>query len=143
MENKLRLKLVKNLEELVKFKITTVGDKLVQDGTLVHPASVKKSGLNGLRAIVDPLLTSKHFPATSTGKPYSTGSAAGHQASQIGRMGLLSRLDEEDSIMQESSEALIVDESAEASKETIPNLLNIEMTKSGSLIKKERGNINH
>ena len=61
----MRLKEVKNLEELISFKIKTVGDKMIEEGSnIVHPSSIKK-GLTGLRAIIDPLLTSKIFPATA------------------------------------------------------------------------------
>ena len=66
----MRLKEVKNLEELINFRIKTVGDKLVEEGSnIAHPTSIRK-GLTGLRAIADPLLTSKEFPATGTGKKY-------------------------------------------------------------------------
>lgn len=64
LENKLRLKEVKNLEELINFKIKTVGDRLAESGTLINPESQKK-GLNALRRVVDPLLTSKAFPAVN------------------------------------------------------------------------------
>ena len=65
LDNKLRLKQVTNLEELIHFKIKTVSDKLVEDGSLVHPVSQKK-GLYALRKVVDPLLTSQAFPAVTS-----------------------------------------------------------------------------
>ena len=67
LDNKLRLKEVKNLEELIHFKIRTVSDQLIDEGTLVNEAS-KKKGLYGLRKVVDPLLTNKVFPAAVTKK---------------------------------------------------------------------------
>ena len=48
VENKQRLKEVKNLEDLINFRITTVSDKLMEDGTLVNAKSQAK-GLYGLR----------------------------------------------------------------------------------------------
>lgn len=39
IENKLRLKEVKNLEELINFKIKTVGDRLAESGGLINPES--------------------------------------------------------------------------------------------------------
>ena len=65
LDNKLRLKQVRNLEELINFKIKTVSDKLVEDGSLVNVVSQKR-GLYDLRKVVDPLLTSKAFPAVSS-----------------------------------------------------------------------------
>ena len=35
IENKEKLKQVKNLEELIKFNIKTVADKMVEDGVMV------------------------------------------------------------------------------------------------------------
>ena len=68
VENMMRLKEVKNLEELISFKIKTVGDKMIEDGSnIVHPSSIKR-GLTGLRAVIDPLMTSKMFPVTVTRK---------------------------------------------------------------------------
>ena len=64
MDNKLRLKQVRNLEELINFRIRTVSDKLIEGGTLVNHHSQKK-GLYDLRKVVDPLLTSKAFPAVT------------------------------------------------------------------------------
>ena len=65
MDNKLRLKQVKNLDELINFKIKTVSDNMIDEGTLINDESRKK-GLHALRKVVDPLLTSKAFPATVT-----------------------------------------------------------------------------
>ena len=72
MENKLRLKQVKNLEELIHFKIKTVSDKLVEDGTLIHPVS-QTAGLYALRKVVDPLLTTDAYPAPYLQKPKASG----------------------------------------------------------------------
>ena len=41
IDNKSRLKEVKNLEELINFRIKTVGDALVEDGGLVNNESHK------------------------------------------------------------------------------------------------------
>ena len=61
LDNRSKLRQVKNLEELVSFKIKTVADKLVEDGVLVDPESQKK-GLYSLRKVVDPLLVNTNFP---------------------------------------------------------------------------------
>ena len=82
------------MEELINFKIKTVGDKLIEEGSdIAHPISIRK-GLTGLRAIAVPLLTSKEFPATGKAKKYKE-LIADHE--------FRSKLGEEDSIMQESS----------------------------------------
>ena len=62
MDNKLRLKQVRNLEELIRFRIKTVSENLVEDGTLVNSLS-KQNGLYELRKVVDPLLTTTALPA--------------------------------------------------------------------------------
>ena len=41
LDNKFRLKMVKNLEELIHFRIKTVGQKLADDGLLVDAASLR------------------------------------------------------------------------------------------------------
>ena len=65
LDNKLRLKEVRNLEELINFRIKTVSDKLEEDGTIVNEVSMKK-GLYALRAVVDPRLQgTTAFPAVS------------------------------------------------------------------------------
>ena len=70
VENKMRLKQVKNLEDLINFRIKTVSDKLIEEGTLVNKNS-KKKGLYSLRKVVDPLLTSKAFPAVTKSGYYN------------------------------------------------------------------------
>ena len=62
IDNKLRLKQVRNLEELIKFRIKTVGDNMAEEGTLVNPQSQQR-GLYDLRKVVDPLLTGAGIPA--------------------------------------------------------------------------------
>ena len=61
IENKEKLKQVKNLEELIKFNIKTVADKMVEDGVMVTSQSQKK-GLYALRKVCDPLLASSALP---------------------------------------------------------------------------------
>ena len=68
MDNKFRLKQVRNLEELIKFRIKTVSDQLILDGTLVNDISQSR-GLYDLRKVVDPLLTSAIHPAISNKNP--------------------------------------------------------------------------
>ena len=75
LDNKLRLKEVKNLEELISFKIKTVSDEIAKEGTLVNEKS-KKKGFHALRKVVDPLLTSKAFPATVTKTGHCSSEAA-------------------------------------------------------------------
>lgn len=55
MDNKIRLKQVKNLAELIQFRIKTVGDNLMEDGNLLGGIS-KTQGLQALSKVVDPLL---------------------------------------------------------------------------------------
>ena len=95
MENKLRLKQVKNLEELIHFKIKTVSDKLVEDGTLIHPVS-QNAGLYALRKVVDPLLTTDAYPA-----PYlKKAKAGGRRRSKVTLQSIKQReLEENDSLM--------------------------------------------
>ena len=64
-DNKLRLKQVRNLEELIKFRIKTVTEQLMQDGTIANDIAQNKSGLHELRKVVDPLLTSSVQAITS------------------------------------------------------------------------------
>ena len=98
MENKLRLKQVKNLEELIHFKIKTVSDKLVEDGTLIHPVS-QTAGLYALRKVVDPLLTTDAYPAPYLQKP----KAGGRRRSKVTLQSIKQRkLEENDSLMAES-----------------------------------------
>ena len=61
IENKEKLRQVKNLEELIKFNIKTVADKMIEDGVMVSSHSQKK-GLFALRKVCDPLLASSTFP---------------------------------------------------------------------------------
>lgn len=55
---------VKNLEELVNFRIKTVSDNLIEEGTLVNGIS-KQKGLYDLRRVIDPLLTNTIHPAVT------------------------------------------------------------------------------
>ena len=71
MDNKLRLKQVRNLEELIRFRIKTVSKNLVEDGTLVNSLS-KQNGLYELRKVVDPLLTTTALPAVIRQKPHNS-----------------------------------------------------------------------
>ena len=60
---------MRNLEELIKFRIKTVSENLVEDGTLVNPIS-KQHGLYELRKVVDPLLTNTALPAVTKQRPH-------------------------------------------------------------------------
>lgn len=55
IDNKLRLKQVKNLEDLVKFNIKTVADMMAEQG-MVNTAS-QNHGIYSLRKVCDPLLS--------------------------------------------------------------------------------------
>ena len=52
------------MEELIKFNIKTVADKMVEEGAMVTSASQKK-GLFALRKVCDPLLPTAALPQIS------------------------------------------------------------------------------
>ena len=53
IDNKIRLKQVQNLEDLIRFNIKTVDDKLAEEGIMTGP----NKGMNSLKKICDPLLS--------------------------------------------------------------------------------------
>ena len=77
------------------FKIKTVSDKLVEDGTLIHPVS-QNAGLYALRKVVDPLLTTDAYPAPYLKKP----KAGGRKRSKVTLQSIKQReLEDNDSLM--------------------------------------------
>jgi hypothetical protein len=58
IDNRLRLKQVKNLEDLVKFNIKTVADRMTEHGLV----SVEQKQLHSLKKVCDPLLASSSLP---------------------------------------------------------------------------------
>ena len=64
IDNRSRLRQVKNLDELIHFNIKTVADRMIEEGVLVDPESQSK-GLYSLRKVVDPLLINSNFPQIS------------------------------------------------------------------------------
>ena len=65
LDNKLRLKQVKNLDELIHFRISTVNGHMAENGNGLHPGTMHKKELSGLRRVIDPLLSNDAFLALS------------------------------------------------------------------------------
>ena len=57
-ENQQKLKNVRNLEDLVKFKLTTVVDKLKENSE-----GQEMKGIEIFQKLCDPLLVNKHYPS--------------------------------------------------------------------------------
>ena len=56
LDNKLRLKQVKNLDELIHFRIKTANHMADEDGDgFLHSETLKNNGLLGLRQMLDPV----------------------------------------------------------------------------------------
>jgi len=58
IDNKIRLKQVQNLEDLIKFNIKTVADKLTEEGLVKG----NKKDIHSLKKVCDPLLSQSQLP---------------------------------------------------------------------------------
>ena len=118
------------MEDLVKFSIKTVADKMVEEGVMVSSVSQKK-GLFALRKVCDPLLATAAFPQIS--KKAHPSQTKKQQASEMTTVDRPAKNDrrgsrdlESDSLMQDSILRTLSKESAEpaasAAKEYLPSI---------------------
>ena len=111
---------------------------MIEKGSsLIHPSSIKK-GLTGLRAIADPLLTSKLYPAKPIAKAEFV-SVLNENFDTEHKMQRVSKLGEEDSIMQESVEEVAPPGSRQ---DAIQRKVKEVMTDTGSLkVQRNKGTV--